>query len=80
MHWEPASSVKALAGRLGRDYKRVYEDVETLAASGRGRPRVGSLRCHYSRDAPAGFLLTDGSCGKHWNCDLSGTEPAAEAQ
>jgi len=26
--------VKALAARLGRDYKRVYEDVETLAASG----------------------------------------------
>jgi len=34
VHREPASSVKALAARLGRDYKRVYEDVETLAASG----------------------------------------------
>jgi predicted transcriptional regulator len=31
---EPAASVKALAERLGRDYKRVHEDVETLAASG----------------------------------------------
>jgi predicted transcriptional regulator len=26
--------VKALAERLGRDYKRVNEDVETLTASG----------------------------------------------
>ena len=34
VHREPASSVKALADRLGRDYKRVHEDVETLAASG----------------------------------------------
>ena len=31
---EPAPPVKALADRLGRDYKRVHEDVETLAASG----------------------------------------------
>ena len=30
----PASSVAALARALGRDYKRVHEDVETLAASG----------------------------------------------
>lgn len=30
----PAPSVKALAERLRRDYKRVHEDVETLAASG----------------------------------------------
>ena len=34
VHREPAPSVKALAERLGRDYKRVYEDVETLMASG----------------------------------------------
>jgi predicted transcriptional regulator len=34
VHRQPAPSVKALAARLGRDYKRVYEDVETLAASG----------------------------------------------
>lgn len=34
VHREPAASVKALAVRLGRDYKRVYEDVETLTASG----------------------------------------------
>ena len=34
VHREPAPSVKALAERLGRDYKRVHEDVETLTASG----------------------------------------------
>ena len=34
VHDEPAQSVKALAQRLNRDYKRVHEDVETLAASG----------------------------------------------
>lgn len=33
VHREPAPSVKALAERLGRDYKRVHEDVETLTAS-----------------------------------------------
>ena len=34
VHRAPAPSVKALAERLGRDYKRVYEDVENLTASG----------------------------------------------
>ncbi len=34
VHKEPASSIKALAIRLRRDYKRVYEDVETLTSSG----------------------------------------------
>jgi predicted transcriptional regulator len=34
VHREPAASVKALAKRPGRDYKGVYVDVETLAASG----------------------------------------------
>jgi predicted transcriptional regulator len=34
VHKQPAPSIKALAIRLRRDYKRVYEDVETLAASG----------------------------------------------
>jgi predicted transcriptional regulator len=43
VHREPAASVKALAERLGRDYKRVHQDVETLTASGllqRDRGRV----------------------------------------
>src|SRR6266480_4405405 len=60
VHREPASSVKALAERLGRDYKRVHEDVETLAASGlleREDGRVG-----YFWDVRV--LLTDGS-GRH---------------
>src|SRR6267378_1637280 len=34
VHRAPAPSVKALAERLGRDYKRVHEDVETLTAAG----------------------------------------------
>ena len=34
VHRNPAPSVRALADRLGRDYKRVHEDVETLTASG----------------------------------------------
>ena len=34
VHDEPVRSVKALAERLGRDYKRVHEDLETLAATG----------------------------------------------
>jgi predicted transcriptional regulator len=43
VHRQPARSVKALADRLGRDYKRVYEDVETLTASGLLRREGGSL-------------------------------------
>lgn len=31
---EPAPSVRALAKRLGRDYKRVHQDVEALATVG----------------------------------------------
>lgn len=34
VHRHPAPSIKALAVRLQRDYKRVFEDVETLTASG----------------------------------------------
>lgn len=34
VHREPAPSVKALATRLHRDYKRVHEDVETLSGAG----------------------------------------------
>jgi predicted transcriptional regulator len=34
VHRQPALSVKALAECLHRAYKRVHEDVETLAASG----------------------------------------------
>jgi len=34
VHREPARSIRALAERLKRDYKRVHEDVETLADIG----------------------------------------------
>ena len=40
-------SVKALAERLGRDYKRVHEDVETLAASGLLRREDGCVSAPY---------------------------------
>jgi predicted transcriptional regulator len=47
VHREPAPSVKALAARLGRDYKRVHEDVETLEASGLLRRENGNLSAPY---------------------------------
>ena len=34
LHRENISSIKALAFMLGRDYKRVYEDVATLESAG----------------------------------------------
>jgi predicted transcriptional regulator len=47
VHREPAPSVKALAERLGRDYKRVHEDVETLTASGLLQRHDGHLSAPY---------------------------------
>ncbi|OLB11534.1 MAG: hypothetical protein AUH10_09855 [Gammaproteobacteria bacterium 13_2_20CM_66_19] len=47
VHREPAPSVEALAERLGRDYKRVYEDVETLAASGLLQREDGRVSAPY---------------------------------
>ena len=47
VHETPAPSVKALAERLGRDYKRVHEDVETLTASGLLRRENGSVSAPY---------------------------------
>ena len=47
VHREPAASVKALAVRLGRDYKRVHEDVGTLAASGLLRREDGRVSTPY---------------------------------
>lgn len=47
VHRGPASSVKALAVRLGRDYKRVHEDVETLAASGLLQREDGHVSAPY---------------------------------
>lgn len=47
LHARPAPSIKALAERLGRDYKRVHQDVETLAESGLVERADGSLRAPY---------------------------------
>lgn len=47
VHQQPARSVKALAERLGRDYKRVHEDVETLSASGLLLRDKGSVSAPY---------------------------------
>lgn len=47
VHREPAASVKALAERLGRDYKRVHEDVETLTASGLLQREDGRVSAPY---------------------------------
>jgi predicted transcriptional regulator len=34
VHQHPARSIRALASALGRDYRRVHEDVEALEAAG----------------------------------------------
>lgn len=47
VHRNPAPSIKALATRLRRDYKRVYEDVETLTASGLLKRDDGGVSAPY---------------------------------
>src|SRR5690606_12826323 len=47
VHKEPAPSIKALAIRLRRDYKRVTEDVETLTASGLLQRQDGGVSAPY---------------------------------
>jgi predicted transcriptional regulator len=47
VHERPAPSVKMLAERLGRDYKRVHEDVETLTATGLLIRENGSVSAPY---------------------------------
>ena len=47
VHRHPAPSIKALATRLQRDYKRVYKDVETLTASGLLRREDGTVSAPY---------------------------------
>ncbi len=47
VHQSPAPSVRALADRLGRDYKRVHEDVETLTVSGLLNRENGQVSAPY---------------------------------
>ncbi len=44
----PEVSIAALARSLKRDYKRVHEDVEALAAAGLVERTEGGLRADYS--------------------------------
>ncbi|MCC7268437.1 MAG: hypothetical protein IT546_14025 [Caulobacteraceae bacterium] len=49
LHAQPAASIAALARHLGRDYKRVHEDVEALMAAGLiERPEAGALQAPYA--------------------------------
>jgi len=60
LHRQPAVSVRALARDLGRDFKRVHEDVKALEAIGLIEREGGFLRADYDEirasirlDAPA---------------------------
>ena len=48
LHRHPEASVAALARSLGRDYKRVHEDVEALTAAGLIDRSEAGLRADYS--------------------------------
>ncbi|MFN3461075.1 MAG: hypothetical protein ACK4ZN_08710 [Oceanibaculum sp.] len=48
LHRNPAVSVAALARSLGRDYKRVHEDVESLSAAGLIERDATGLRADYA--------------------------------
>ena len=47
LHGHPTPSIRALSRALGRDYKRVYEDVRALAAVGLVENDGGVLRAEY---------------------------------
>jgi predicted transcriptional regulator len=47
LHRNPAASVAALARSLGRDYKRVHEDVEALESAGLIERDEDGLRADY---------------------------------
>lgn len=58
LHDHPAASVAALARSLGRDYKRVHEDVEILTTAGLiERDQAGNLRTAYD-EIRASIALT----------------------
>ena len=47
LHRQPETSIAALARSLKRDYKRVHEDVETLASAGLIERSSGGLGARY---------------------------------
>jgi len=47
VHRQPATSIAALARMLGRDYKRVHEDIELLTAAGLLERSEGQVRADY---------------------------------
>ena len=47
VHREPPRSIRALAMALGRDYRRVHDDVEALTAAGLLERGPDGLRAEY---------------------------------
>jgi predicted transcriptional regulator len=47
VHREPARNIRVLAKALGRDYRRVHEDVEALVAAGLLERDADGLRAEY---------------------------------
>lgn len=47
LHRVPAPSIRALAGALGRDYRRVHDDVEALTRAGLIERGPEGLRADY---------------------------------
>ena len=47
VHRAPARNIRALAQALGRDYRRVHEDVEALVAAGLLERDAEGLRAEY---------------------------------
>jgi predicted transcriptional regulator len=56
LHKSPAPSIRALARDLGRDFKRVHEDVASLERAGLIERRDGALHADYS-EIQAAILL-----------------------
>jgi len=56
LHRRPAASIRALARDLGRDFKRVYEDVAALAAIGLIEREGRMLRADYDEIRASIFL------------------------